>query len=110
MTDTKHKICTAYNAVVVGRRIRSGIEDIGMNLSDFADLLNIHESTVRSWINGKTVPALDKAVQMADLFKWPMDFLVVRESPMMVGVKTAAECGFVECDQQQSSPVEKAAE
>lgn len=40
-----------------------------------AEALGVTPATIRSWENGDTMPPYDKAVKMADLYKYPIDYI-----------------------------------
>lgn len=68
-----------YEAEAVGRRIRSGLADLGMTSEELADRIGVSRFTVSSWLSGKTRMKLADAVKVCDVFGWPLDRLVRRE-------------------------------
>ena len=40
-----------------------------------ADALGVATATLRSWESGDTMPDIDKAVQLAELYKYPIDYI-----------------------------------
>ena len=69
----------AFDMEVVGRRIKSGIVDAGMDYETFADKVGVSVPTVQSWICGRTGISLANAVSVADVLGWPLDRVAVRE-------------------------------
>lgn len=68
-----------FDMDVVGRRIKSGIVDSGMDYESFAEKVGVSTDTVRSWVTGRTGISLANAVAVADALDWPLDRVAVRE-------------------------------
>lgn len=69
----------AFDMEVVGRRIKSGIVDTGMDYETFASRVGVSVPTVQSWVTGRSGMTLENAVKVADVLGWPLDRVAVRE-------------------------------
>ena len=69
----------AFDMEAVGRRIKSGIVDMGMDYDTFAEKVGVSTDTVQSWVCGRTGISLANAAKVADVLGWPLDRVAVRE-------------------------------
>ena len=69
-----------FDMELVGRRIKSGIVDSGMDYETFASKVGVSTDTVRSWVVGRSGISLENAVKVADVLGWSLDRVAVRES------------------------------
>lgn len=69
-----------FDMEIVGRRIKSGIVDSGMDYETFASKVGVSTDTVRSWVVGRSGISLENAVKVADVLGWSLDRVAVRES------------------------------
>jgi len=67
-----------YDKAAVGRRIRSGIADNGLSISEFAGAMGVSRQCVYDWINGESVINFECATRICEYFNWPLDRLAVR--------------------------------
>ncbi|MDY0396751.1 helix-turn-helix transcriptional regulator [Virgibacillus halophilus] len=56
------------------------IEKSGLKKKYICEQLQITRHTLKNWIEGKTFPRLDQAVQLADLLQCKVDDLYERDS------------------------------
>lgn len=56
------------NKEIMASNIRRHLDELGLNVKDFANLLNFKYSTVLDWVNAKTYPRIDKIEIMANYF------------------------------------------
>lgn len=68
-----------FDMEIVGRRIKSGIVDSGMDYETFASKVGVSTDTVRSWVVGRSGISLENAVKVADALGWSLDRVAVRE-------------------------------
>ena len=69
----------AFDMEVVGRRIKSGIVDMGMDYEEFASKVGVSKETVQSWVTGRNGMTFENAVKVADVLDWSLDRIAVRE-------------------------------
>ncbi|WP_164966835.1 helix-turn-helix domain-containing protein, partial [Streptococcus oralis] len=56
------------NKEIMAGNIRRHLDRLGLNVKDFAVLMNFKYSTVLDWVNAKTYPRIDKIELMANYF------------------------------------------
>ena len=56
------------NKEVMAKNIRKQLESRGLNVKDFAAIMDFKYSTVLDWVNAKTYPRIDKIELMANYF------------------------------------------
>ena len=69
-----------FDMELVGRRIKSGIVDSGMDYEAFASKVGVSTDTVRSWVVGRSGISLENDVKVADVLGWSLDRVAVHES------------------------------
>ncbi|MBQ9000293.1 MAG: helix-turn-helix transcriptional regulator [Eggerthellaceae bacterium] len=69
-----------YSNEVIGRRLHSGMVDRGMGAQDLAARLGVSAEVVKNWMSGRTAVPFTTAAEICDIFEWPLDRLMVRES------------------------------
>lgn len=47
----------------------------GLQQREAAESLGITAATLRSWENGDTMPDIDKAMEISDLYKYPLSYI-----------------------------------
>ena len=65
----------------MANNIRRHLDSLGLNVKDFAALMNFKYTTVLDWVNAKTYPRIDKIELMANYFKVDKSDLVERYTP-----------------------------
>lgn len=70
-----------YDKKAVGRRIKSGITDMGMDQETFAAQIGVSRRTLNDWCCGRTNISFENAAIIAEALNWPLDKLAVREQP-----------------------------
>lgn len=66
------------NAKESGKVIQSKRKALGMTGEDFAEYLDVSIDLVRVWECGKRIPRVQYLVEMSELFKCPIDEMIVR--------------------------------
>ena len=61
------------------QRLKELMKEKNLNITKFADLVNIPRTTVNSWTLGLKFPRLDYLWKIADEFGVTIDYLVGRE-------------------------------
>lgn len=69
------------NKKIMANNIRRHLDSLGLNVKDFATLMNFKYTTVLDWVNAKTYPRIDKIELMANYFKVDKSDLVERYTP-----------------------------
>ena len=69
------------NKKIMANNIRRHLDSLGLNVKDFAALMNFKYTTVLDWVNAKTYPRIDKIELMANYFKVDKSDLVERYTP-----------------------------
>lgn len=69
------------NKKIMASNIRRHLDSLGLNVKDFATLMNFKYTTVLDWVNAKTYPRIDKIELMANYFKVDKSDLVERYTP-----------------------------
>lgn len=69
------------NKKIMANNIRRHLDSLGLNVKDFATLMNFKYTTVLDWVNAKTYPRIDKIELMANYFKVDKSDLVERYAP-----------------------------
>lgn len=69
------------NKEIMANNIRRHLDHLGLNVKDFASLMNFKYSTVLDWVNAKTYPRIDKIELMANYFKVEKSDLVESYKP-----------------------------
>ncbi|MEY8700983.1 XRE family transcriptional regulator [Streptococcus ferus] len=57
------------NKQIMASNIRRHLDELGLNVKDFANVMNFKYTTVLDWVNAKTYPRIDKIELMANFFK-----------------------------------------
>jgi DNA-binding XRE family transcriptional regulator len=47
----------------------------GMTQDDVTKALNVSKTTIVNWETGKTIPATDKALELAELYRIPLELI-----------------------------------
>lgn len=71
----------SYDLARIGRRIKSGMVDLGLDSDSFAKEIGVSSGTVRSWVSGRSGMSFENAIKIADLLGWSLDRIAVREAP-----------------------------
>ena len=69
------------NKKIMANNIRRHLDSLGLNVKDYATLMNFKYTTVLDWVNAKTYPRIDKIELMANYFKVDKSDLVERYTP-----------------------------
>ncbi len=69
------------NKKIMANNIRRHLDNLGLNVKDFAALMNFKYTTVLDWVNAKTYPRIDKIELMANYFKVDKSDLVEQYTP-----------------------------
>lgn len=69
------------NKKIMANNIRRHLDSLGLNVKDFAALMNFKYTTVLDWVNAKTYPRIDKIELMANYFKVDKSDLVEQYTP-----------------------------
>ena len=69
------------NKKIMANNIRRHLDSLGLNVKDFATLMNFKYTTVLDWVNAKTYPRIDKIELMANYFKVDKSDLVEQYTP-----------------------------
>lgn len=70
-----------YDKKAVGRRIKSGIADLGLDQPTFAARIGVSRETLNNWCCGRTNISFENATIIAEALNWSLDKLAVRELP-----------------------------
>ena len=68
----------AYDREAVRLRVKDGIAETGMSLTEFARRSGIRYDTLRSWRDGRGGLTLANAVRLCDALGWELDRLACR--------------------------------
>lgn len=68
----------AYSREAIGRRLRSGMVDKGIEIQEMAQLTGISRYTIQDYCSGKNGMSLENAQKFCDVLDWPLDRLTVR--------------------------------
>lgn len=69
---------TGYDPKAIGRRLKAGMADAGLTAGELAERIGKSRFAVQDWLSGRSVPSLETATQICDVFGWPIDRLCVR--------------------------------
>ena len=59
-------------------RVKSGIADTGLTISQFAEVHGLKPDTVSAWASGRSGFTLENAVRLCDALGKPLDWLACR--------------------------------
>jgi len=54
---------------MIGKRLRAARVQSGLTQKDVSERLKINPSSLYQWERGETMPAFDRAIQLAELYK-----------------------------------------
>ena len=69
------------NKEIMASNIRRHLDNLGMNVKEFATRMNFKYTTVLDWVNAKTYPRIDKIEMMASYFGVDKSDLIEEYSP-----------------------------
>lgn len=94
----------------IGERLLALRMQKGMTQEELAEYLNVSRQSVSKWELNKTLPDVDKMVQLADLYGVSMDHLVrgLESEPAEAGAEQEeAETSVIEKEEEQAAVSEK---
>ncbi|MGN1096346.1 MAG: helix-turn-helix domain-containing protein [Christensenellales bacterium] len=65
--------------ILIIERIKELLRANGLNQSKLASGINVNQSTVCNWLNGKKEPSIESLWKLADFFDVSVDYLIGRK-------------------------------
>ncbi|CAH5595333.1 TPA: helix-turn-helix transcriptional regulator [Escherichia coli] len=76
----KERIIEAMDIIRFGERLKSAMEDSGLNYMALSKLSGLSEATIRKYVHGKIYPGIDSAALVAHACNVPVEWLISGKS------------------------------
>ena len=76
----KERIIEAMDIIRFGERLKSAMEDSGLNYMSLSKLSGLSEATIRNYVQGKIYPGIDSAALVAHACNVPVEWLISGKS------------------------------